>query len=73
MERWSGGEWRTTPPSDNDRKLFDCLYSMGIFLERAGIKPDEVERRMIGELECAGIDNPLMTDINITGIFIRED
>jgi hypothetical protein len=44
---WSGGNWEAETPSANDRKLFETLYTIAVFLERAGIGPAEFERRLI--------------------------
>lgn len=76
--RWSGGNWRTDPPSVNDRKLFDCLYTIAVFMERAGIRPDDVEWRMIEEhdrlVAQVGMGEPIgheLNGIDITGIFVK--
>lgn len=44
---WTGGHWSAPAPSDNDQRLFAALYSLAVFLERAGISPAEFENRMI--------------------------
>jgi hypothetical protein len=81
--RWSGGQWTADAdqPSANDLKLYDCLYAIGVFLERAGISPFEVEERMRMEYDAGmsrlGMDRSLLgpglQGINLTGIFVKGE
>lgn len=78
---WSGGQWTrdADEPTQLDRQLFTRLYTIAVFLQRAGIQPDEVERRMIEQhdrdVARAGLESlepigPELRGINITGIFV---
>lgn len=47
--KWSGGAGLDRNLSDADAQMLTALYRIAVFLERAGIGPDEVERRMVVE------------------------
>ena len=49
--KWSGGEGADHDVSICDHRLANALYSVAVFLERCGIKPDEVEDRLAAENE----------------------
>jgi hypothetical protein len=80
--KWSGGQWTADAdqPSNNDRKLYECLYAIGVMLERAGISPVELESRLVTAHDVnvlrSGMGGRLMTPaligINITGIYVSE-
>lgn len=79
--RWSGGAVTADadPISQSDRLLFDCLYAIGVFIERAGFSPGEVEDRMIANYDelaaTTAFAEPItkaLNGIDITGIFVFE-
>lgn len=45
-EKWSGGESVGYPVSVLDWTLANTLYAVAVFMERCGIKPDEIEARL---------------------------
>lgn len=43
--KWSTGDGIDRPISQCERALIGAMYSIGVWLERGGISPDEVERK----------------------------
>jgi hypothetical protein len=77
---WSGGHWEAPAqaPSENDRKLFATLYTIGVFIERAGITPAAFERGMIDTYDRLVARSrlslepltPALVGIDLTGIVV---
>lgn len=50
-QEWADGEGLAHQPSGCDSRMMRLLYLVAVFLERAGIRPDEVQQRMDDEHE----------------------